>query len=106
MTDLSDHLEEEKRIHLHLEETTQKLYSLRCFETLTHPSGTPLAMRVPGGWIFYMAGGGGQMRLLVGDDDDESIIAGEINRVAMPVFVPYTDEFSLGCDPNGASMVS
>ena len=95
---IADALQAEKDAHESLNEVTKRLYELRCFETITHPNGAPIAMRVPGGWIFYMAGGRGNLKLIVGEDDDNAQIVGEQGSVVSQVFVPYSEEFINGCD--------
>lgn len=95
---VTDRLIEEKQISDTLEISTSRLYSLRCFETMTHANGVPIAMRVPGGWIFYFLAGGGRLSLQVGDGEEEEQILGEMKGQMSQVFVPYSDEFEHGCE--------
>lgn len=74
-------------------EATEKLYSLRCFETMNHASGAPIAMRVPGGWLFYTASGGGRLNLSVSEGEETEQILGEQRPLVHAVFVPYNEEF-------------
>lgn len=89
-------LQQEKDVAAFLDKTTKRLYELRCFETMTHPNGMPIAMRVPGGWIFFTGSGGGSIRLTIDDGDDEQNIIGDVNRSLIPVFVPFSAEFIRG----------
>ena len=86
----------DKEIHAHLAETTERLYSLRCFETMTLADGSPLAMRVPGGWIFYYRSGGGGLKLQVSEGEEVEQIVGNNYPTVNQVFVPFSEEFEHG----------
>lgn len=88
----------EKKLHAHLSNITEQLYSLRCFETMTLPDGKPLAMRVPGGWIFYMTSGGGGLKLQVGEGGETEQVLGSSEPVVTQIFIPFDNEFQHGCE--------
>ena len=87
---------QDKAVLEHIGAATERLYGLRCFETMALPDGSPLAMRVPGGWIFYYRSGGGGLKLQVGDGEEEEQLMGSTYPTVNQVFVPYSDEFMNG----------
>ena len=92
--DIADHLKRVAEQEETLEKQISTLYRLRCFEVMLHDSGAPLAMRVPGGWIFYTASGGGGLSMAVGDEEgDEDTILGHVAPSVSGVFVPFNNEF-------------
>lgn len=107
MSDASDRLKEaaeigarERALTAALREQTKQLYEMPCFATLPHPDGWPMVMRVPGGWVFYIASGGGSLvTSTVEADEDGNAIIGDAQQtivnqpVVMPVFVPFDNEF-------------
>lgn len=88
--------EQDRAVLDHITGLTERLYGLRCFETMALQDGSPLAMRVPGGWIFYYRSGGGAFKLMVGDGEEEEQLMGNQYPVVNQVFVPYSDEFQNG----------
>lgn len=93
MAEDSIEVAEAERVAAFLKQFTKRLYELRCGETMTHPTGVPICMRVPGGWIFYTAGGGGSLQLVTGDDGEEQQVVGQLQRDLTGVFVPYSEEY-------------
>lgn len=100
--DIADRLETEKNAADAQERQTRQLYTMKCFDTLFHPEGWPLATRVPGGWIFFMLSGGGSLSLVNASDEDgnpEQQIMGQMASTLTSTFVPYSDEFGAAPKP-------
>ena len=90
---VANHLLSEKTTQEQIEKSIEVLYSLRCFEIMKHQDGVPLAMRVPGGWIFYVSSGGGALHLETGEDDEKQQVFGRVAPQLTSVFVPWDNEF-------------
>lgn len=81
-----------------MEAQRETLYNMKIFETLAHPGGWPMVMRVPGGWIFYIQTGGSKLITSeIEPDLDGNPVVGSTGQVIvghpmlLPTFVPYTE---------------